>query len=163
MALLVRRISRAKWDNIKNNDVCADAITNCLKTNNNDLSVWKIKSEKELNEAILALVTGSRQTQLSTLHYVLIDENLVLSNGLSLRNSPGDTVVSDLVNNHCDIEDLTYKKLGQIKDLIINSIQTNKVSFITKSKLKTVLVEAIKKGKLDKQSLNPELIQNEKL
>ncbi|MBK9356786.1 MAG: hypothetical protein IPN08_05225 [Bacteroidales bacterium] len=66
-------------DNIEDNDVSADAITNCLKTNSNDLSVWKITSIEELNTAILAfLVTGSKQTQLSTLHYVLIDEDLVL-------------------------------------------------------------------------------------
>jgi hypothetical protein len=163
MPLLVRRISRAKWDNIQDNDVCADAITNCLKTFNNDLSVWRITTEDDLNEAILALITGSRQTQLSTLHYVLIEENLVINTGLSLRESNGDTVVSELINKHRDIENLTYIKLGKVKDLIINAINTNSTNFITKRQLKEVLVNAINEGKLVKDRLNPELVVNEKL
>ena len=77
--------------------------------------------------------------------------------------TPGDTVISDLINKHCDIEQLTYTKLGKVKDLIIDSIKTEKIGFITKRQLKTILIEAIGEGKLDKEKLNPELIQNEKL
>lgn len=163
MPLLVRRISRAKWESIEDNDVCADAITSCLKTNHNDLSVWKISSIAELNEAILALITGNKQTQLSTLHYVLIDESLLLEKNLSLRNSPGNTVVPELVDRHCDIENLTYKKLGEVKDLIIESIKTENVGFVTKMQLKSILSEAISNGRIDKNKLNSELLQSEKL
>jgi hypothetical protein len=164
MPILVRRINRAKWDNLEeDDDVCADAITSCLKTSNNDLSVWRITSEEELDQAILALITGGKQTQLNTLHYVLIEEDLLIDHGLSLKESPGDTAVDELVYTHRDIEKLTYLKLGKIKDLIINSIRTERTNHITKRQLKAVLVKAINEGKLDKNRLNSELVRREKL
>lgn len=163
MPLLIRRISRAKWDKIGEEDVSADAITSCLKTYQNDLSVWRISSEEDLNNAILALITGSKQTKLSTLHYVVIDENLAIERGLSLKETPGDTVALDLVDSHRDIEELTYVKLGVVKDLILECIDNEKTSFITKKSLKELLKDAIKNGKIQKDTLNPELIDREKL
>lgn len=163
MPLLIRRISRAKWDKIGDEDVSADAITSCLKTYQNDLSVWRISSEEELNDAILALISGSKQTKLSTLHYVIIDEDLALEKGLSLKETPGDTVAIDLVDSHRDIEELTYVKLGVVKDLILECIENEKASFMTKKNLKDLLKEAIESGKIQKETLNPELIEKEKL
>jgi hypothetical protein len=123
MPLLIRRINRVKWEQIVNTgidkDVSADAITNCLKTFNNDLSVWHIESDKDLEKAILALITGRSQTKLSTLHIVIIDETVALNKGLSLSNTNGDTVVKELINTHKDLTNLTYSKLGIVKDLIL--------------------------------------------
>lgn len=163
MPLLIRRISRAKWDKIGNEDVSADAITSCLKTYQNDLSVWRISSVEDLNNAILALISGSKQTKLSTLHYVMIDENLAFEKGLSLKETPGDTVALDLVESHRDIEELTYIKLGVVKDLILECIDNDKASFMTKKNLKDLLKDAIKNGKIQKETLNPELVEKEKL
>lgn len=45
MTLLVRKINRAKWmqnDILSEQDVSADAITICMKTVGNTLSVWQI-------------------------------------------------------------------------------------------------------------------------
>ena len=151
MPLLIRRISRAKWERIGNHDVSADAITSCLKTYQNDLSVWRISSKDELNDAILALITGSKQTKLSTLHYVIIDEDLVFDNGLSLKKTDGDTVASNLVKNHRDIEQLTYSKLGVVKDLVLKCINSDNASFMTKKNLKDLLRKAINNGKVKKR------------
>ena len=167
MSILVRRINRAKWQQIINeddtSDSSADAITNCLKTTNNDLSVWKIDTIEGLENAILALITGSQQTKLSTLHYVLLDENVVLEKGLSLKESEGDTNVESLKNTHKDISKLTYKRLGIIKDLIIEQLENDDETFFTKSKLKEILKKAIHDGKVSKNSLHPDLVENEKL
>ena len=167
MSILVRRINRAKWQQIINeddtSDSSADAITNCLKTTNNDLSVWKIDTIEGLENAFLALITGSQQTKLSTLHYVLLEENVVLEKGLSLKESEGDTNVVSLKNTHKDISKLTYRRLGIIKDLIIEQLKNDDETFFTKSQLKEILKKAIHEGKVSKDSLNPDLVKNEKL
>ncbi len=167
MSILIRRINRAKWEQIINEDdnidVSADAITNCLKTSNNDLSVWKIANITELDNAILALITGSMQTRLSTLHYVMIDEDALLKSGLTINNTDGDTAVVDLKKTHNDISNLTYIKLGIVKNLILDSIKIEKSSFFTKSQLKNLMKNAISEGRLQKSNLNDELIENEKL
>jgi hypothetical protein len=167
MSILVRRINRAKWQQIINeddtSDSSADAITNCLKTTNNDLSVWKIDTIESLENAILALITGHKQTKLSTLHYILLDECIVLEKGLLLKESEGDTVATSLKNTHKDISKLTYQRLGIIKDLIIEKLKYNEETFFTRAKLKQILKNAIDTGKVAKDSLNPELVKNENL
>lgn len=167
MPILVRRINRAKWEQIINeddsNDSSADAITNCLKTTNNDLSVWKIETEEQLDEAILALITGGQQAKLSTLHYVLIQEEMLLNSGLMLSETEGDTVVQNLKKAHRDISNLTYSRLGIVKNLILDCLANDKETFITKSKLKAFLKKAIADGKVNKADLNQELVENESL
>ena len=167
MSILVRRINRAKWQQVLNeddtSDSSADAITNCLKTTNNDLSVWKIDTIKGLEKAILALITGRQQTKLSTLHYVLLDETVVLEKGLSLTDSAGDTVVDSLKNSHKDISKLTYHKLGIIKDLILVKLEENEETFFTRAQLRGILKKAVQDGEIDTMLLHPDLIKNEKL
>jgi hypothetical protein len=166
MPLLVRRINRAKWEQIKSEDyedVSADAITNCLKTSNNELSVWKINNETELENAILALITGKSQEKLSTLHYVILNEEFVLQNGLELKNTSGDTAVETLKNTHSDISNLTYKKLGIVKTLILESIKSEQCSFFSKKQLKEIIQKALLHGIVDKELLNEKLVINEKL
>jgi len=167
MSILVRRVNRAKWQKMINEDDAtdpsADAITNCLKTTNNDLSVWKIDTIEGLEDAILALITGHQQTKLSTLHYVLLDENVILEKGLLLKESPGDTAVVDLKNAHKDLTKLTYFRLGIIKDLIIERLVESEETFFTKAQLKGILKKAILNGKVDVNLLNQELIEKEKL
>jgi hypothetical protein len=167
MSILVRRINRAKWEQINNeddiSDSSADAITNCLKTTNNDLSVWKIDTIEGLEDAILALITRPDQTKLSTLHYVLLDENIVLEKGLTLTEEKGNTVVESLKDTHKNISKLTYSRLGIVKDLILDSLKDHEETFFTKAKLTKILNEAIKNGKVDKNTLNTELVKKEKL
>ncbi|HRN47180.1 MAG TPA: hypothetical protein PKW69_04025 [Niabella sp.] len=185
MPLLVRRINRAKWDQIvgapvsingiskvcnwiknlfvKETDVSADAITNCLKTFNNDLSVWHIETDADLEKAILALITGSSQTKLSTLHVVVIEEETALKKGIQLANTPGDTVAKELISNHKDLTNLTYTKLGIVKDLIVDCIKTNKTTLYTRKQLKDIIKKAIKDGKVNKLDLHQDLVATEKL
>lgn len=169
MPILVRRINKAKWEQIINendiSDTSADAITNCLKTTNNDLSVWKIETLEQVDDAILALITGGQQAKLSTIHYVFINEEVLLEKGLKLIETDGDTIVESLKKNHRDITNLTYSRLGVVKSLILESIEEykGKEMFITKAKLKSFLKKAIEDGKVDKTVLNKELIENENL
>lgn len=167
MSIVVRRINRAKWQQVldENNitDSSADAITNCLKTTKNDLSVWKIDSIDDLNIAILALITGSQQTKLSKIDYVYFEENDLSDRGLSLNETIGDTVIEAYKDKHRDISELTYSKLGVIKDLIIEFLNKNDENFMTRSDLKKLIKSAIDTDIIKIQDLNPELVSNEKL
>lgn len=167
MSILIRKIKRAKWQEIvdKDNklDTSADAITNCLKTFNNDLSVWKIDSMSDLNSAILCLITGSQQSSLSKIDYIFFDEETLIKNGLILNETPGDTVIDSLKNLHRDISQLTYSKLGIIKTLIIEFLEKNDDHFFSRADLKKLLKSAIDEGIVKIEDLNKELIKNEKL
>ena len=67
MAYYVRKISRSKWqesqlstDEVKAleevRSVKADAITNCIKTTGNKLSLWKVDEKRDVIEDIIPLI-----------------------------------------------------------------------------------------------------------
>jgi hypothetical protein len=185
MPLLVRRINRAKWVQIvitappvdfrskvykwtanlffNNLDVSADAITNCLKTTNNDLSVWHIETEVDLEKAILALITGKTQEKFSKLDVAIIDEKIAMSKGIEIISTTGDTVVKDLADTHKDLTNLTYSKLGVVKDLIIDCITTERTRFFTKKQLTDLVKKALTDGRINKADLNQKLVEAAKL
>ncbi|TVR82964.1 MAG: hypothetical protein EA412_01200 [Chitinophagaceae bacterium] len=160
MPLLVRKISKAKWYQIdieNNNDVKADAVTNCLKTTKNSLSVWRIESEDDLDEAVLALV--SNQDHLDTIDVVILEESTLIGYKLNIVASPGDTPVESLIEAHRDIADLTFTNLGLVKDHIVERIRKHKIKRYTIGSLKKLLKVAIEKGMLNKTGLK-ESVQN---
>jgi len=120
MPKLVRKINKAKWLQIDietSKDVSADAITLCLKTNQNCLSVWRIETDRELENAVLAIV--SAQDRLEAIDIVVLDESALLKSRIEIDISPGLTPVSDLVNHHRDLKNLTLSKLKEISTLIV--------------------------------------------
>lgn len=184
MSYLIRRINRPKWPDFESKvgedqksnwfnlrfwisgpEVQADAITGCLKTTKNTLSVWNVEeiSEKELKNIALALITGSMQLKISAMHVVAIEEEKFIKKGIEVVASDGDTIVNDLVKRHKDLSNLTYRKLGIVKEVVVDSIKRNKVRLFTKQELKTILLEGIANGLVDKAKLNPKLIETEKI
>jgi hypothetical protein len=159
MSILVRRINRAKWDqvDIYNDDSSADAITLCLKTTNNDLSTWLVDSEDNIDTAILALITGSRQDSLSTIHIVYFDESIIAEKSLNLTETLGDTLITTIKDKHRDISELTYSKLGNVKDIVLDCLRNNRFKTITRANLKTMLAKSIEQGLLDKSNLSEEI------
>ena len=85
MSLLVRKIDKSKW--LQNNitadeDVSADDITICLKTSENKLSAWKVSTEHDIREAILAIVTGG--DHLEAIDVITIDCKGITSDGINI-------------------------------------------------------------------------------
>ncbi len=159
-SLLVRKINKAKWfqKNILEEDiVSADAITNCLKTSRNTLSVWKIESEQELDMAVLAL--ASKQEHLDAIDVVILEESTVSSLKIEIIATPGDTPVSDLVDTHRDLSDLDYDKLGCISSHIVERVRADKLKRYTKSALKTLLKNAIEEGLLRSEDLQESVLK----
>jgi len=171
MSLLVRKIDKGKWLQNKiteDEDVSADAITLCLRTLKNTLSVWKVSTEDEIKEAILAIISGS--DHLETIDIVSINCQEIVSDGITLAQNPetARTRVQDLKNSHYDIINLSYSKLGVVSRHIVdcfkngyqitNSFKERQVIRLTEHYLKSVLNEAIDNRRLKKADL-PESIQ----
>jgi len=170
MPLLVRKIDKAKWlqnDITGSEDVSADAITICLKTSDNKLSVWKVSTETDIEEAILAIVSGG--DHLEAIDIITIDCQRMASDGIGFTQNPEKSVtrVQDLKDAHYDITDLSYGKLGVIsqyivdcfkKGQIINSCKEGQVIRCTEIYLKGIMREAIEDGRLKKEDL-PDSIQ----
>lgn len=171
MSLLVRKIDKSKWlqnNIIADEDVSADAITICLKTSENTLSVWKVSTENDIEEAILAMVSGG--DHLECIDIITIDCQQIASDRINCVQSLEQSVtrVRDLKNAHYDIVDLSYRKLGVISQYIVdcfkkgqitNRCEEGKVVRYTEGYLKGIIQKAINKGRLKKEDL-PDSIQN---
>src|SRR6056297_3423172 len=109
MLLLVRKINRNKWPKNGENEVfelSSDAITGCLRSSRNTISVWKIESEDDLEEATLALAAAGKR--LDTFDVVILNGDKLSDLEIQMEQTDGRTVVSDLVNNHFDLKSLNY-------------------------------------------------------
>jgi len=152
---LIRKINKSKWYQInimEDDDVSADAITNCLKTTGNTLSVWSIDSEEDIDEAVLAI--ASNLDHIETIDVVILNDTTLREYGISIITSTGNTPIESLREIHRDLAELTFSKLGIVKDHIVERIRNNKIKRFTKGQLKKLLSNAINKGLLQFDDLN---------
>lgn len=164
--VIVRKIQKGKWEDyckgIKSKsrikrfleewkpNASADAITNCLKTTGNELSIW-IVDEANLDDALLAMATGSEMNDLGTIYYVTFKLEEFRKNRLSYKQSSNDanTAVQSLKDNHYDIENLDYKQLGIIQKMIVHKIIKNQSHRKTRAELFPIIEKAIDENKID--------------
>jgi hypothetical protein len=154
MQLLVRKISRSKWNN-SDEDVfklSSDAITTCIRTSRNTLSVWKIETENDLDEAVLALASNFQK--LETIDVVTLDGDYLIKASVEQEQTNGITPIADLINNHYDLKNLNYYKIGIVAEHIIQRLMLNKVKRYTIEELKAILKKAIKQDRLKIEDLN---------
>ena len=91
MTYYVRKISRSKWqkdplsedqkialDEIKG--VRADAITNCIKTTGDKLSLWKVENKKDCIDDIVPLIVGFERPD--TCDVIYIEESIFEKEGI---------------------------------------------------------------------------------
>ncbi|MEK7395812.1 MAG: hypothetical protein AAB116_02635 [Candidatus Poribacteria bacterium] len=157
MSIFVRKIDKAKWlqtDLHQNIDYSADAITSCLRTTQNTLSVWEVESETDIDEAVLAIISGPKYGHpFETIDIVLMSPNYLKEQGINCRRTNGSTLVDDLVEKHIDISNLTYKSLGMVAYHIVEKIKDEKVVRRTKAKLMEILNQAISRNRLNPDRL----------
>jgi len=148
MSYLVRKINKAKWHQIdleNDNDVSADAITSCLRTRSNSLSVWKIGNEDDLDLAVLALV--SNQDHLESIDVVILEQDALENKyNINVVASPGITPINSMVNDHRDLKNLRFSSLESMKNHIVERIRDNKIKRYTRGTLKELLNNAIEEG-----------------
>lgn len=154
MTNLVRKISRAKWKNaVDGGEIGADAITSCLRTSKNTLSTWRISEEKELPEAVLAIVSGLER--IDTIDVVWLDRSSLEKYGLGCENTPesGITPIDELKDRHIDITNLTYNSLGIVANEVVCGIRDNRYKRVSAKDIKKMLKAAIDIGRLQEERL----------
>ncbi|MFH0924891.1 MAG: hypothetical protein V1872_04550 [bacterium] len=158
MSLLIRKIDKRKWlqtDICNGEDISADAITNCIKTKGNKLSVWESKTEADIEDSILAIVSSHQH--LETIDVVLMNSDYLGKRGVDFIASPGLTPIEELKDTHIDLANLSYKKLGTVAYHIAERIKDDSIKRYTKGSLKEILKRAIDQKKLKIDDLDENL------
>ncbi len=154
MSKLVRKINRNNWPE-KLDDISvigADAITQCLKTKGNAMSVFQIPSEDRIDEVFLALASNAER--LETTDLVVMDEGHISQLGMSLIQTVGITPIENLQKIHYDITELCYGTLGPIAYHVFECVRDNHWKRRTKGELKDIIKKAIIEERLDPSALS---------
>lgn len=155
MSLLVRKVNMAKWEphrKLKVSKVPGDAITCCMRTTANTLSLWEVAQDEEemmIKEGVLALVTGPKQSQLESIDVVLLDSKELKKKKLEIEQKDEPTFVEEFAQAHWNISNLTYKKLGTMAKMILGKFSKGKVIRVTRMKVIDIVIEALKKNRLE--------------
>jgi len=159
MELFVRKIKRPRWDQTTDDvaKIRADAITLCLRTSSNKLSVWGIHSEKDINQAILAI--ASSLDHLETFDIVILEKDFFVKNNIDFVKSDGETAATYCKQDHVDITNLTYEKLGVIASYILQQIKKGKCHRHRLLELKDMIEKAIAAGKVEADLLSEFIIK----
>lgn len=165
MPIVVRRINLGKWRDYakckhgKNKllslfgypkyNAPADAITGCLKTKNNELSIWIVDNKEDIPYALLAMATGTQQDSLGKIDYVTFESDELIKAGIQFEQSIEDagTAIPVLQQFHNDIKNVDYYCLGKIQDMIVSKINSNSEQNVIKEDLWKWIEKAID-GKL---------------
>jgi len=126
-----------------------------LKTTSNNLSTWRIDSQAELDEAVLAL--ASESDHIDAIDVVSMNYNHLEAMGFCLVESKGNTPVDDLIDRHVDLMGLSYKTLGLVAHHIIERINEDKMTRYTAGQLKGILKKAIIEGRLKMEELKDDV------
>ncbi len=159
MGFLARKIEKSKWKNetAELAEICADAITSCLRTSCNTLSVWYIQDSSDVDEAILAIVSSPKFSKLDALDIVLMKPEWFESNQFEIKEQEGNSCITDLNKKHRDIASLNYSKLGTIAEQILKEVQSNNSVRKTASDITKIIWKAIEEERLTISQLNPRL------
>jgi hypothetical protein len=155
MPAFLRNITNPKWVRpawSTDEDIPADALTD-LRSTNNELSVWAITTE--VTDVSLALTAfASARANLDKLDYVLIDEGIPQSVSIRVDTCEGLTPCSSANHLHRNLAQLTVRKVSSLA-VAIMALDKKRV---TEKQVKTMLVEALNKGALDRNRVNPKLL-----
>lgn len=162
---LARKISKAKWQvqrDLMEQEIGADAITSCLRTLGNRLSVWHCESKLEdVEEVVLALATAMQRFE--TLDILLLDRRELLKKGFSLEQTYGRTAVEDLRNRHSDIIKLSTTKVCRLAEHVALKVRKDLDCYrFTKRQVSKIVCRAIQRKRVSLESLDERLQEDVK-
>lgn len=164
MAYYVRKISRSKWqDNPLSADeekalqevkrVAADAVTNCIRTTGNKLSLWRVEEKRDSIDDIIPLIVGFDRPD--TCDIIYISEDVFWQEGIVIEQSSEDanTPIEELKKYHYNAIVDDYEGLGKFARVVLRSLGNHR-RFKGKE-VKTKLREM-----LDHQEISQEMISD---
>lgn len=134
-------------------DISADTVVTELKTDQNKLSVWRIDSETDLEDAFIAL--GSKCNNIGTICAVKLSTDDLSE--LYFDAEKGDTPTIGINDKHRNVINLNFVSLGSFVLSIIQGIRKRRVVMKTRAEMKKLLAKAFLDNKLDFSNLAPNL------
>ncbi|MCI8556966.1 MAG: hypothetical protein HFI19_04215 [Lachnospiraceae bacterium] len=168
MVYYVRKIARSKWPNMPLSDnpekaiyeigtVSADAITNCIKTQENKLSLWRVEEKRNSIEDIIPLIVGFERPD--TCDIIYISEDTFGEEGITIEQSIKDanTPLEELKKYHYNAIIKDYDGLGKFAKVILKSLGNHK-RFKGKE-VKTKLREMLHNHEIEKGMISDKLFE----
>lgn len=130
----------------------ADAVTTDLRTTQNELSVWKIQDESQLDDVFVAL--ASNCDSIGTMRVVMISDDALQNLQIEEEECEGDTPDESYNNLHCNMIHLNYESVGSLAMVIIDCLKDKNVwKSKSRSEIRTLLCQAYQNNALDKDRL----------
>jgi hypothetical protein len=160
MPVLARKITRAKWQqktDLADGEIAADAVTVDLRTTGNTLSFWRCSSADtgDLQQAVLALAAAADRADKFDVAY--LDEQAVVGLGLATKNTPGDTPVLSLREQHVDVQKLDLVRLGGVATMVAYAHRSNAVLTMTKKEIIDLVAQGVRKNLVSLDALKGEM------
>jgi hypothetical protein len=161
MSLFVRKIELAKWQKsefLDKGEIPADAITKCLSTSFDNLSVWEIESESEIDDIALAIYSIPQRDKIEKMDIVILDPDYLLKSGIISGQTDGATLFEARKKSHRDLLKLSNKTLDIVAYHIVDNLKKDKFKQYPKGRIKELLKQAIlDNGKIALESLHEKL------
>jgi len=162
--VLARKFTLAKWAKSEfiddDNDVQADALTICLRTTNNSLSLWNYINDTDGHDNLTDIVYNflCQQEKLCSIYIILLEDDVIVNTGLNLEQTPGEAILDSLKDKHFCVNNLTGKKLLSFAELMKTKLNkgNNSYSQFTPLELKNILLEKWENTTFSLNQLNRE-------
>ena len=162
MPLFVRKIALSKWKQnqaLDGGHPSADAITGCLRTQDNTLSPWRIAGPEELEDAVLAI--ASQLQRLDAIDVVTIAPAALQQRGLKVAATPASTPYRSFGDRHHDIIELHYESLGRVAKVVVSAINAamsaEQPIGQSRQALKAIIMRGLEQGKIRADHLQESL------
>ncbi len=168
MAYYVRKISRSKWQEdplsadeekalLEVKKGAADAVTNCIKTTGNKLSLWRVEEKRDSIDDIIPLIVGFERPD--TCDIIYISDEVFLQEGIVIEQSSEDanTPIEELKQYHYNAIVEDYEGLGKFARIVLRSLDNHK-RFKGKE-VKTKLREMLDRQEIDREMISDKLYE----
>jgi hypothetical protein len=158
---LARKIQISRWERKSYSkddaDVRADSLTGrCLKTDNEELSVWACENRKDdVAEIALALTADPQKTsRLERVVIVLLNREQLTHEGFVFKPEHGTSLVADLNSRHVNISELDLYKLVRIAAEITLKVRNNLLFYqFTAKEIRSLVMRAVSDGRIEESAL----------
>lgn len=171
MKFLARKVAISKWqpvDGFPVDAISADAVTACLRTSGNELSVWECDLlDGELGRwddsqlvgevADVVLAFASMLQKPVSLDIVIFPMSAITEFGLDIEATAmnADTIVDDLKYRHMDIRRLDLTRLNMVAGIIASCVRSPQyVRRFREKEVIKVLKAAVNSRRLDVERLH---------
>lgn len=159
MAYLIRKITLSKWKTaIKNKDaaISADAITSCLRTSQNTLSVWYAENDIDVEFAKIALL--GTLDKVDAIDIVLLDLDSLIGKSLVIKSTAGKTRAKKFSDLHRDISDLTVNEIVTVANAVRETIMNGGLQKLVVADIRKIMKDAVANDLFDRKDLIADLI-----